>query len=216
MTTLLSFLLGFVGFVLWAAGMAKGVKLLRWVIGPLFSSTPRERVRPQFTISDVLCLMLLLQPALVWGARQPRPFFQDAVTTIFLALALSTSVVSLWLLGVIVLTQLGVRQTTRRCAMLLVWIPGASLTTLAAMHACFELPIAILEYWGSRQHDWQFLGWWLADGTGAVVAVIISAVLLRLLARWIAAGSVVGAATADEEPSDGGQNGDFEREGTAP
>ncbi|MFZ5832214.1 MAG: hypothetical protein ACOY3P_19185 [Planctomycetota bacterium] len=165
------------------AGVLVWAKLLQWTAMPLFPLEAPECRRPQFTISDLLCLMLMLQPAMVVATSSPEA-----------GAGVGAFTVGIWWAGVRALARIGIRQTSRRCAMLLLWLPGF----LGSIVAPVRLLALTGWLWPPADSSCAAAVWATLQIGGAIAGLVLATLLLRPLARWIAAGS---ATPSSEEES---------------
>jgi hypothetical protein len=160
------------------------------VLGPVLRMNRRATRPPQYYLSDLFWLLLLLQLpfAFLGGAYQ---WYSTARATICGGL-MSLVVVYAWCRAVSFLSRLGIDAAIRRGVFIVVILPVAVLGSIAAG----PLIIAAFSCWATPGSDVPYgVQVWISISVGILP---VAAYLFRWLTRWVLAGAA--APTSNEDP----------------
>lgn len=172
-------------YALLLAGLVGILYLYRLTFAPLQMPRGRRAGPIRFVLSDILVLMVVLQPSLallmITGAER------EGGCVLFLALLLSLAISAAWLNGVQTLSNAGVMTTSRRVIYLLVVGPLATIATvlmavdLMCLAVCAVID-ASLRSVSALSSTWLPM---LCLTTGSAALFTVAA----WLTRWVARGA---------------------------
>ncbi len=154
-------------------------------IAPLHRRAKGRGRKITIQVIDIMSLLVLVQVVLAFCVAITRERFDNGLIPAFVLLSILLLV--LWWAGVDVLSQLGIRQTSRRLTMHLALLPGVCaimIGTAASLALIGNLLMEITSPAGFSESAAELLLYSFV----AVTCVVVGVWLLRSMGTWIARG----------------------------
>lgn len=148
-----------------------------YAIVPVHHASRGRGRKVQTFLIDIIALLILIQVVLAVTVPIFRDRFEDA--SYFIAVLLAGLIAAMWRAAVDALSQLEVRQASRRLLMHLVYLPGACGLMVSAAFGIGALVVVLTSH---EPEAWNWLGWNL-------LIVSLGVWFLRALGNWIIKGS---------------------------